>query len=108
MTCSSHVVVDSDITVDIKMGAFVKFTVEIPSERRVNASFVPRDEPVYTKETILEEVKQLFPKCSSYTVTPDSKEPGVFAIQLTTTKNEAAIIARIIKECSLLNQESTL
>ena len=101
------VVVDSDITVDIKMGSFVKFTVEIPSERRVNASFVPRDEPVYTKETILEEVKQLFPKCSSYTVTPDSKEPGVFAIQLTTTKNEAAIIARIIKECSLLNQEST-
>lgn len=101
------VVVDSNITVDIKKGTIVHFTVKIPSEHRVNASFVPRDDPVYTEETILEEVKQLYPKCSNHTVTPDSKEPGVFAIQLTTTETEASAIAESLRYCFLLHQRST-
>lgn len=101
------VVVDSNITVDIKKGTIVHFTVKIPSEHRVNASFVPRDDPVYTEETILEEVKQLYPKCSNHTVTPDSKEPDVFAIQLTTTETEASAIAESLRYCFLLHQGST-
>ena len=98
---SATTVAVNDTSFDVQNGFLVTFRVVPPEKgQRLNATFDPRDGPEYTKESILEELKEYFPKCAHYKVTPDAENSRVFDIQLTTTEEEGKRILDILAGCS--------
>ena len=99
-------VIPSDTTVDVEKATLILFDAYPPSSHNVNASFVIRDEPEYTEESVREELQQLFPMVPHVIPTKDTNRPGHFAVQFSVIDDDADGIKETLLDCAHPDSES--